>query len=264
MGRPAVDLTGRRFGKLQVVERDGSTSDGKASWLCRCDCGTEFVVRSMAFRQRRNGDCGCSLRTATTRRCATCRTTKRHEEFGADQRRPDGLKSRCRQCEADVRRARWRNERERLQASNRRWYSKHRDDERARSKKRSAERFMAKRHEINEKCRQRYAKDPARRRAIVAACIERNPEAAWQWQRRASQKRMARRYGAVTEPVDFERIKKRDRMICHICRKRVKLNELQFDHVIPLAKGGEHTERNLAVSHALCNQKKNAAIITLF
>jgi len=53
-------------------------------------------------------------------------------------------------------------------------------------------------------------------------------------------------------------------MICHICRKKVRLSQLHFDHVIPLAKGGEHSERNIAVSHGRCNQRKSAAVLTLF
>lgn len=70
--------------------------------------------------------------------------------------------------------------------------------------------------------------------------------------------------GATVERIDYNGIKRRDGMVCHICRLKVADKELHFDHVIPLAKGGEHTERNIAVSHARCNQKKNSRVLTLF
>lgn len=93
---------------------------------------------------------------------------------------------------------------------------------------------------------------------------QRDPTKAAISRRRASAKRRAKTYGAVNEVVDFEYIKRRDKMRCHICRKKVGLSELHFDHVIPLAKGGSHTAANIAVSHARCNLKKRATITKLF
>lgn len=60
MGRPAIDLTGQRFGRLVVVERAENTKDQKAQWLCKCDCGKTLVVRSAALRRRKGQkSCGC-------------------------------------------------------------------------------------------------------------------------------------------------------------------------------------------------------------
>ena len=33
------DLTGKKFGRLYVIGRAGSTKDGRAKWLCKCGCG---------------------------------------------------------------------------------------------------------------------------------------------------------------------------------------------------------------------------------
>src|SRR5580704_6572310 len=45
MGRPAIYLTGQRFGELVVIERaETRTSDGRLTWLCRCDCGAKKIV----------------------------------------------------------------------------------------------------------------------------------------------------------------------------------------------------------------------------
>lgn len=57
--RMACDLTGRRFGRLTVIGRAGSDKQGQAMWLCRCDCGTEKVVRGANLRHGRTRSCGC-------------------------------------------------------------------------------------------------------------------------------------------------------------------------------------------------------------
>ncbi len=53
-----IELTGRRFGRLVVLERAGSTH-GKATWRCRCDCGDETVTRGTYLRNGRTASCGC-------------------------------------------------------------------------------------------------------------------------------------------------------------------------------------------------------------
>ena len=36
-----IDLTGKRFGKLTVLYRNGQNKCGQAIWHCKCDCGRE-------------------------------------------------------------------------------------------------------------------------------------------------------------------------------------------------------------------------------
>lgn len=56
-----VDLTGQRFGHLSVIERaKENTEDGKAKWICKCDCGNECAVRSDSLRLGRTKSCGCN------------------------------------------------------------------------------------------------------------------------------------------------------------------------------------------------------------
>lgn len=80
----------------------------------------------------------------------------------------------------------------------------------------------------------------------------------------ASQRWRARMKGATVGTVDFERIMARDRMVCHLCRRKVAKGQLHFDHVIPLSKGGEHSEINIAVAHGRCNVRKSDRITRLF
>lgn len=56
--RRKVDLTGQRYGKLTVLapaENIGS----RTAWLCRCDCGSETVVKTHHLRSGHTKTCGC-------------------------------------------------------------------------------------------------------------------------------------------------------------------------------------------------------------
>ena len=53
-----IDLTGKRFGRLSVIERDPTeTRHGK--WLCVCDCGNSCSVYSTNLRRGTTVSCGC-------------------------------------------------------------------------------------------------------------------------------------------------------------------------------------------------------------
>ena len=58
-----VDLTGKRFGKLMVIERaaDVSTKSGKklVAWKCRCACGKVCIVRSTNLKSGNTQSFGC-------------------------------------------------------------------------------------------------------------------------------------------------------------------------------------------------------------
>lgn len=57
-----VDLTGQKFGKLTVIERDFSKekSNSKCFWKCICDCGEITVVSSSHLRTGNAKSCGCA------------------------------------------------------------------------------------------------------------------------------------------------------------------------------------------------------------
>lgn len=55
-----VNLLGQKFGKLLIIERAGSTSDGKALWKCQCDCGNIVIKSGDSLRNNNVQDCGCS------------------------------------------------------------------------------------------------------------------------------------------------------------------------------------------------------------
>ena len=56
-----IDLTGKKFGKLTVLEQD-SSSQGNTKWICRCECGTVLSVLSESLRTGKSTSCGCNRR----------------------------------------------------------------------------------------------------------------------------------------------------------------------------------------------------------
>lgn len=54
-----IDLTGRRFGRLVVVEREGTQKSGAARWRCHCDCGKSKVIDGTSLRSGHTKSCGC-------------------------------------------------------------------------------------------------------------------------------------------------------------------------------------------------------------
>lgn len=54
-----IDLTGRRYGGLVVLERAGYDPDGKPLWRCHCDCGNDVVFPASQLTTLRVRSCGC-------------------------------------------------------------------------------------------------------------------------------------------------------------------------------------------------------------
>ena len=53
------DLTGKKFGRLTVIARYGSTPNKMAIWLCKCDCGNETLVTTCHLNSGATKSCGC-------------------------------------------------------------------------------------------------------------------------------------------------------------------------------------------------------------
>lgn len=55
---PALNLSGKKFGKLTVLQRDKSR--GKHTyWICKCDCGNTVSVRTNSLVTGHTKSCGC-------------------------------------------------------------------------------------------------------------------------------------------------------------------------------------------------------------
>lgn len=89
------------------------------------------------------------------------------------------------------------------------------------------------------------------------------PTATWPSRRRGREYSRRRRERMHSSP-NFERVSRavvwdRDGGLCHVCGLPCDEHDWHMDHVVPLARGGEHSYRNVAVSHPLCNLRKATA-----
>lgn len=58
-----IDLTGNRYGRLTVLNKDNNRKTNSGSyWICQCDCGKIKSIKSSALRRGETQSCGC-LRT---------------------------------------------------------------------------------------------------------------------------------------------------------------------------------------------------------
>jgi hypothetical protein len=90
-----VDLTGKRFGRLEVLGR-APTKNKRTRWNVRCDCGTQKVVGAQNLMtrhaSRRVVSCGCYHREICYRENAACRDAAHLMLWGAKKRaREDGV-----------------------------------------------------------------------------------------------------------------------------------------------------------------------------
>ncbi len=59
----------------------------------------------------------------------------------------------------------------------------------------------------------------------------------------------------VPRDIQFK-VLRRDNQICQICKKNVLYEDIEFDHIIPYAKGGPTAEHNIRLLCKACNKKK--------
>ena len=100
----AVEIVGRKVGRVVVIARAGSTSQGQSRWLCRCECGTEITRTWDTLKRNKGTSCGCDRRVTfdmKERVCLRCKVRKSLDDF------PTGHKHRwkgdqwgryCREC----------------------------------------------------------------------------------------------------------------------------------------------------------------------
>ena len=54
-----IDLSGKIFGRLKVVNRAKINKRNKPAWLCKCDCGNLIEVAGNELRVGNSNSCGC-------------------------------------------------------------------------------------------------------------------------------------------------------------------------------------------------------------
>ena len=84
-----IEMVGKRFGRLTVIEEGHRDKYGMHTWICRCDCGniTKPISQSNI---RRTKSCGC-LRGAKIKKIALKHEKSNSRLYGVWQ----GIKQRC-------------------------------------------------------------------------------------------------------------------------------------------------------------------------
>lgn len=59
MARSLDDLSGKMFGRLEVISRVENDKYGHPRWSCRCICGNMTNVASQGLKTGQTKSCGC-------------------------------------------------------------------------------------------------------------------------------------------------------------------------------------------------------------
>ncbi len=54
-----INLHGKKFERLLVIEHVSTNDRSATFWKCKCDCGNECTVRSSDLRKSKQKSCGC-------------------------------------------------------------------------------------------------------------------------------------------------------------------------------------------------------------
>lgn len=55
-----INEIGNIYGKLTVIARGENDNNGKARWICQCECGNQILTRGTDLRRGKVKTCGCS------------------------------------------------------------------------------------------------------------------------------------------------------------------------------------------------------------
>ena len=85
-----LELLGKKFGRLTVIQEYGKDKNGKVLWECQCDCGKKTVSLGSNLVRGKSLSCGCLKNELTSKRMKKhgMRSTKIYKKW-------QGMKRRC-------------------------------------------------------------------------------------------------------------------------------------------------------------------------
>lgn len=81
-------------------------------------------------------------------------------------------------------------------------------------------------------------------------------EVAMAHKRRALQRAATINLSHIQEWMNY--VKSKDSAVCYYCQQQIAREQIHFDHIVPLSRGGAHSVENLCVACASCNLSKNS------
>jgi 5-methylcytosine-specific restriction endonuclease McrA len=100
--------------------------------------------------------------------------------------------------------------------------------------------------------RTRYASNPTHKKELAKRSRLKHPLTGLA----AGQRKRARKRNATIGIIDYGAIVQRCKGRCQICGKKVRRVDFSFDHIIPLSRGGPHSQENLQLAHNVCNSRR--------
>lgn len=83
-----IDLVGKKYNKLTVIERAENASSGAVRWKCLCDCGNYAIVRAANLKNGAVKSCGCLLHETENKKTHGMSKTRIYQEWNS-------IKNRC-------------------------------------------------------------------------------------------------------------------------------------------------------------------------
>lgn len=160
----------------------------------------------------------------------------------------DGRKSQCKVCDRAAAADRYRGNPERFKEAMRARYAADPETHRERSRNNQQARRLADPEGVRA-----YTREGNRKRRAA------DPEPYRVRARRSKAKRRAIQAGAAIGPVDLEAVRA-SRPDCYLCG-RLLAGDVHLDHIVPLARGGAHSNENLAPTHDVCNLRKGDRLL---
>jgi 5-methylcytosine-specific restriction endonuclease McrA len=190
----------------------------------------------------------------TEKACRNCGALKPLDQFATRSAARDGKSPWCKACFLEYSRAHYYPD-----------------------KRSSAERYQ----KLKPYFQAYYAKNRQKKIDNARAWVLANPERRKEWEQKYSvesrekinaqsreyQRRTGHKYSRarelakrtrVVEKVDRREVFARAAGLCGLCGEGVDVATFHIDHIIPLARGGEHSYANTQPAHPLCNLRKGA------
>jgi 5-methylcytosine-specific restriction endonuclease McrA len=192
-----------------------------------------------------------------TKRCTRCKVDKPIGEFTVRRRSKDGREYYCKMCKKVDAQSDYVAHRDRYLARAKKW-----SDDNAHRREQIAKQWARENKQLTQqRDAARYLANPEKYSRKAAAWKLANPAKA----RAANSKRRALSRTATIGDAKqikafYEVVATAERITCHWCGKPVRKSERCVDHIIPLARGGQHVVFNLCCSCARCNNRKHTKL----
>ncbi len=185
-----------------------------------------------------------------TKVCSSCKRDKDLDLFGAQRRGLYGRKSECKKCLSNKETARRAADPEAARAYKREWWAakEHTTEERKEARARFKDWYGRNRSRHLSTMKVWVATNPEAFKAIQKKYLTKNPV---HIRRRVHMQRIVR---TLTAAQWAETLALFDHRCAYCLRNDLPMTQ---DHVIPVSKGGDHTQENVVPACKPCNSKKN-------